>query len=122
MELVHGDLCGPISPATPRGKKYFLLLMDDLSRYMWVAMIPFNDRAAAAIKDIQARVEGESVLKLKVLHTDRGGEFTVTEFTDYCAAEGVHRQHMASYSPQQNGVIEHRNRTVVATVRSMLKA
>jgi transposase InsO family protein len=122
MELVHGDLCGPISPATPRGKKYFLLLMDDLSRYMWVAMIPFNDRATAAIKDIQARVEGESVLKLKVLHTDRGGEFTVIEFTDYCAAEGVHRQHMASYSPQQNGVIERRNRTVVATVRSMLKA
>jgi hypothetical protein len=68
-----------------------LLLVDDLSRYMWVAVIPSKDRAAAAIKDIQARAEGESGLKLKAFHTDRGGEFTATEFTDYCAAEGVHR-------------------------------
>jgi IS30 family transposase len=95
----------------------FCCFVDDLSRHMWVAVIPSKDRAAAAIKDIQARVEGESGLKLKVLRTDRGGEFT-----DYCAAEGVHRQHMAPYSPQQNGVVEHQNRAVVATVRSMLKA
>jgi hypothetical protein len=46
----------------------------------------------------------------------------VTGFTDYCAAEGVYHQHMAPYSPQQNGVVEHRNETVVATARSMLKA
>jgi hypothetical protein len=53
LELVHGDLCGPISLATPSGKKYFLLLVDDLSRYMWVAVIPFKDCAAVAIRDIQ---------------------------------------------------------------------
>jgi transposase InsO family protein len=122
LELVHGDLCGPISLATPRGNKYFLLLVDDLSRYMWVAMIPSKDRAAAAIKDIQARAEGEFGLKMKALRTDRRGEFTATEFTDYCAAEGVHRQHTTSYSPQQNNIIEHWNGTVVATARSMLKA
>jgi hypothetical protein len=52
LELMHSDLCGPISSATPRGKKNFLLLVDDLSRYMWVATIPSKDRAAAAIKDI----------------------------------------------------------------------
>jgi hypothetical protein len=91
LELVHGDLCGPISLATPRGNKYFLLLVDDLSWYMWVAAIPSKDRAATAIKDIQAWVKGESDLKLKSLHTDRGGEFTATEFTDYYAVEGMHR-------------------------------
>jgi transposase InsO family protein len=84
-------LCGPISQATPKGNKYFLLLVDDLSGYMWVVVIPFKDRAATAIKDIQAWAEGESGLKLKALHTDRGGEFTTMEFTDYCVAEGVHR-------------------------------
>jgi hypothetical protein len=73
LELVHGDLCSPISPATSRGNKYFLLLVDDLSRYMWVAAIPSKDRAVAAIKDIQAWAEGEFSLKLKALHTDRGG-------------------------------------------------
>jgi transposase InsO family protein len=92
-------LCGPISQATPKGNKYFLLLVDDLSGYMWVAAIPFKDRAATTIKDIQAWAEGESGLKLKALHIDRGGEFTTMEFTDYCVAEGVHRQHTAPYNP-----------------------
>jgi hypothetical protein len=122
LELVHGDLCGTISPATSRGNKYFLLLVDDLNMYMWVDMVPSKDRAAAAIKDIQARVEGESGLKLKALRTDRGGEFTAMEFTDYCTTEGVHPQHTAPYNPQQNGVVERRNGTVVATARSMLKS
>jgi hypothetical protein len=84
LELVHGNLCGPISPATLRGNKNFLLLVDDLNRYIWVAVIPSMDHAAAAIKGIQVRAEGESGLKLKALRTDHGGEFTTTEFTDYC--------------------------------------
>jgi transposase InsO family protein len=122
LELVHGDLCGPISPVMSRGNKYFLLLVDDLSRYMWVVVIPSKDRAAAAIKEIKAQAEGESGLKLKALRIDRGGEFITTEFTIYCAAEGVNHQHTVPYNPQQNGVIKHRNGTVVATARSMLKA
>jgi hypothetical protein len=100
LELVHGDLCDTISPATPRGNKYFLLLVDDLNRYMWVAVIPSKDRAVAAIKDIQAWAEGESSLKLKALHPDHGDEFTMTKFTDYCATEGVNCQHTVPYSPQ----------------------
>jgi hypothetical protein len=58
----------------------FLLLVDDLSSYIWVVAIPSKDRAVAAIKDIQAWAEGESGLKLKALRTDRGGEFSVMEF------------------------------------------
>jgi transposase InsO family protein len=73
------------------------------------------------IKNIQARAEGESGLKLKALHIDHGGEFTATEFVDYYAAEGVHHQHTTPYNPQQNDVVERRNGTVVATARSMLK-
>jgi hypothetical protein len=96
--------------------------VDDLSRYMWVVAIPSKDRAAAAIKDIQARAEGESGLKLKTLRTDRGGGFTATEVTDYCVIEGVQHQHMVPYSPQQNDIVERQNGTVVATARSMLKA
>jgi hypothetical protein len=92
LELVHSDLCGQISPATLRGNKYFLLLVDDLSRYMSVITIPFKDRAAVVIKDIQARTEGESDLKMKTLHIDCEGGFTATKFTDYCAAEGVYRR------------------------------
>jgi transposase InsO family protein len=119
---VYGDLCDPISPATPRGNKYFLLLVDDLSRYIWVATISSQDCEAATIKDIQAWVEGESGLKPKALRTDRGGKFTAMEFADYCAAEVVHHQHMTPYSPRQNSVVGHWNGTVVPTARSILKA
>ena len=78
--------------------------------------------AAESIKEIKAQAEVESGLKLGSLHTDRGGEFTSHEFAEYCAGEGIHRQLTVPYSPQQNGVVERRNVTVVATTRSMLKA
>jgi hypothetical protein len=63
--------------------KYFLLLMDDLSRYMWVAVIPSKDHAVASIKEIQAWAEGESGLKLMAIHTDHGGKFTMRVFMEY---------------------------------------
>jgi len=99
LELVHGDLCGPMTPATPSGNAYFLLLIDDRSRYMWLALLPSKDRAAAAIKEFQARAAAESGCKLLVLRTDHGGEFISKEFMEYCVAYGVHRQLMAPYSP-----------------------
>lgn len=66
LELVHGDLCGPISSMTPQGNRYFLLLVDDLNHFMWVAAIPSKDCAVAAIREIQARPEAESGVKLRV--------------------------------------------------------
>ena len=122
LELVHGDLCGPITPATHGGRRYFLLLVDDCSRYMWLQLLTSKSDAAEAIKHFKARAEMESGKKLKVLRTDRGGEFTAVEFTTYCAEEGVGRHLTAPYSPQQNGVVERRNQTIIGMARSMLKA
>jgi hypothetical protein len=56
---------------------------------MWLSVMSTKDQAAAAIKVFQERTEAESGLKLGVLRTDRGGEFTSVEFAEYCAAEGV---------------------------------
>jgi hypothetical protein len=50
LGLVHGDLCGPISPATPTGSRYFLLLIDDCSKYMWLRTLISKDQTAEAIK------------------------------------------------------------------------
>jgi transposase InsO family protein len=69
----------------------------------------------------QAAAEVECNRKLGVLHTDNGGEFTVAEFASYCADEGVQRHYSASYSPQQNGIVERRNQTVVGMARALLK-
>jgi transposase InsO family protein len=122
LKLLHGDLCSPITPPTPSGNRYFLLLVDDYSRYMWIALLPSKDTAAAAIKRVQAAAELKTGKKLLSLCTDRGGEFLAGQFEEYCSALGIRREHTAPYSPQQNGVVERRNQTVVGTARCMLKA
>ncbi|KAI4370868.1 hypothetical protein MLD38_019168 [Melastoma candidum] len=122
LELVHADLCGPITPETPGGKRSFLLVVDDKSRYMWVVLLASKDQAASAIIQLQARIEAEAGKKMGTLRTDRGGEFTARAFADYCAEQGIDRHLTAPYTPQQNGVVERRNQTVLGMARSMLKA
>ena len=60
LDLVHDNLCGPITPATPGGRRHFMLLVDDLSWYMWVRLLRSKDEAPAAIKQWQALVEVET--------------------------------------------------------------
>jgi hypothetical protein len=121
LKLVHGDLCGPVTPATPGGRLYFLPLIDDLSRYMWVVVLSSKGEAADAIRRAQAAAEAECGRKLRVLRTEHGGEFTAAEFTSYCADQGVQRHYSAPYSPQQNGVVERHNQKVVGMARALLK-
>jgi transposase InsO family protein len=114
LELVHGDLCGPVTSATPGGRRYFLLLVDDLSRYMWVVVLSSKGEGTDIIRRAQTVAEAKCDRKLRVLRIDN-----VTEFTSYCANEGVHRHYSAPYSPQQNGVVERRNQTVVGMTRAL---
>jgi transposase InsO family protein len=113
---VHGDLCGPVTPATPRGRCYFLLLIDDLSHYMWIVVLSSKGEAADAIRHVQAATEAECSRKLHVLRTDNNGEFMAVEFASYCTDEGVQRHYSTPYNPQQNDIIERRNQVVVTTV------
>jgi transposase InsO family protein len=106
LELVHGDLCGPVKPATPSGRHYFLLLVDDATRYMWVVLLATKLEALSAIKRIQVAAEKECGRKLQVLRTDNGGEFMAAEFAAYCANEGITRHFLAPYTPQQNRVVQ----------------
>jgi hypothetical protein len=92
LNLVHGDICGPITLTTPSSSRYFLLLVDDMSRYMWLCLLASKDQAPAAIRRFKVAAEVESGRKLKVLCTDRGGEFTSMEFRAYCTEEGIQRQ------------------------------
>jgi hypothetical protein len=70
---VHEDLCGPVTPVTPVGRRYFLLLVDNLSRYMWVVVLGSKGEAADAIRRAQAAAEAKCGRKLRVLRTDNGG-------------------------------------------------
>jgi transposase InsO family protein len=122
LELVHGDLCGPMTLATPGGKRYFFLLVDDVSHYMWLVLLATKDEALAAFTAFQARVEAEVGRKIETLRTDRGGEFTTRSFADHCTKQGMLRHFTAPYTSGQNGVVERRNQSVMGMARNMMKA
>nr|GFB24625.1 zinc finger, CCHC-type [Tanacetum cinerariifolium] len=121
LDLVYGDLCGPISPATHSGKKLIFLLVDDCIRFLWAYFLTSKEQAFSTFKEFRQQIEIEIRMKLRMLRTDRGDEFTSNEFTKYCKENRITRQLTAPYSPQQNGVMERRNRTVLSTTRSMMK-
>lgn len=121
LELVHADLCGPISSVTPGGSQYFLLLVDDYSRRMWVFLLKRKDEAFYAFNKFKVLVENGNEDKVKTLRTDRGGEFMSKELLSYCEDMGITRQFTTPYSLQQNGFIERWNRTVVEMARSFMK-
>jgi transposase InsO family protein len=99
LELVHDDLCGPVKSVTPGGRRYFLLLVDDATCYMWVVLLTAKSEASSAIKRIQVAAEKECGRKLRVLRTDNGGEFMAAEFAAYCADERITRHFSAPYTP-----------------------
>ena len=122
LDLVHGDLCGHISPPTPGGKSFFLLIVDDYSRYMWLELLTTKAEAFQCFRKIKSIAEPESGRQLKVFRTDRGGEFNSTVFTAFCSKQGIKRNTTAPYTPQQNGVVERRNQTIVEMARCLLKS
>ncbi|CAL8115629.1 unnamed protein product [Prunus armeniaca] len=105
LELVHTDLCGPMQNESIGGNRYFITFIDDFSRMCW---------------KFKVFVELQSGFSLKKLRSDRGGEYSLHEFQDYCASMGMERQLTIAYSPQQNGVAKRRNRTIGEMARSMM--
>lgn len=120
LELVHSDICSPISPISNSGKRYLLCFIDDFSRKGWVYFLKEKSEAFIHFKQFKRKVEKETGKNLKCLRTDRGGEFISNEFTDYCKCQGIRRQLTTAYTPQQNGTAERRNRTVMNMVRALL--
>lgn len=121
LELLHGDLCGPISPPTIGKNRYVFVVIDDYSRYMWTMLLKEKGEAFERFKKLKACIEQEAGVSIKTLRTDRGGEFTSREFNTFCEENGIQRHLTAPYSPQQNGVVERRNRTILEMTRSVLK-
>ena len=121
LELIHGDLCGPFALETLGGSKYFLLLVDDCTRMLWVSLLKQKLQTFKVFKSFKAQAEREKELKLICLRTDNGGEFTSKEFISFCIAHEIQRHFSTPYTPQQNGVVERNNRTILDMTHAMLK-
>lgn len=100
LELIHGDICGPITPRTRN--KYYFLLVDDFSRKMWVYMLKSKGEAFDAFKKFKLLVENETEQKIKIFRTDRGGEFCSTNFNKFCEDSGILRHYTTPYTPARN--------------------
>ena len=121
LELVHADLCGPMSVESLGGSRYFLLFTDDYSRMICVYFLKFKSETFENFKKYKCFIEKQSSCRIKTLRTDRGGEFMSNEFNTFCE-ECIHRKLTAPYTPEQNGVAERKNWTVVEMGRGMMQA
>eukprot|EP01018_Ginkgo_biloba_P039433 Gb_15074 [translate_table: standard] len=122
LELVHVDICGDIQTQSLGKNIYFLTFIDDLSHHTWIYFLKQKSEAFKCFKHFKTMVEKKSGYYLKVLRTNRGGEFTSREFSDYCNNHGIKRQLTTTYTPQQNGVAKRKNCTIMEIARSMLKS
>lgn len=99
LELVHEDICGPITPASSSNKRYIFIFIDDYSRKAWAYFLMEKSEAFKFFKCFKIMVEKETGLFIKCFCTDRGGEFNSNEFNDFCKQSGIKRQLTTAYTP-----------------------
>ena len=120
LQLVYTDICGPMQTQSFGGSRYFITFTDDFSRYCKTYFLKQKNEALEKFKEFKQSIENESGLKIKALRSDRGGEYMSEEFQHYLKECGIKSEATAAYSPQQNGVAERLNRTLVEAARTML--
>nr|GEV19674.1 hypothetical protein [Tanacetum cinerariifolium] len=120
LHLLHMDLCGPVIIASIYGKRYVLVIVDDYSHYTWVQFLRSKDEAPEVIKTFLKRISILFQSPVIIIRTDKGTEFKNQVLKEYFDCVGI--SHQVSYvrTPQQNGVVERRNRTLVEAARTML--
>ncbi|KAK1679766.1 hypothetical protein QYE76_040614 [Lolium multiflorum] len=120
LEIIHTDVCGPMSVASRGGYRYVLTFTDDLSRYGYIYLMKHKSETFEKFKEFQSEVENQRNKKIKFLRSDRGGEYLSYEFGMHLKKCGILSQLTPPGTPQRNGVSERRNRTLLDMVRSMM--
>ncbi|KAE8666818.1 hypothetical protein F3Y22_tig00112491pilonHSYRG00346 [Hibiscus syriacus] len=120
LQLIHTDIGGATPELSLKGSKYYILFIDDFSRMCWIYFLKFKSEVAGVFWKFKAWVENQSGCKIQVIRSDNGKEDTSEQFNIFCEDAGIEHQLTAPYTPQQNGVSERKNRTVMEMVRCML--
>ena len=120
LDLIHSDVCGKMSSKSLSGAEYFVTFIDDKTRYVWVYIIKRKSDVFKCFCEWRSLVEKSFGRSVKCFRTDNGGEFTSDEFEGYLKDNGIKHKLTIPKSPQQNGVAERMNRTLVEMVRCML--
>jgi hypothetical protein len=120
LDYVHADVWGPSRRTSNGGANYMLTIIDDYSRKVWPYFLKHKSDVFNAFKKWKVMVETQTEKKVKILRTDNGMEFCSNEFDEFCSNDGMVRHHTIPYTPQQNGVAERMNRTIISRARCML--
>ena len=120
LDYVHSDVWGPTKTPSIGGRHYFVTFVDDFSRKVWVYTMKNKNDVLGVFLKWKAQVENQTGRKIKVFRTDNGGEYKSDLFLEVCEDCGIQRHFTVRRTPQQNGVSERMNKTLVEKVRCML--
>lgn len=120
LQLVHTDICGPMETTSLGGAKYFFTLIDDYSRMCFIYFLKTKDEAFERFKEFKNLVENQQNTRIKILRSDNGGEFCNSDFNRYLKNAGIVHQTSNSHTPQQNGMAERFNRTLVEKAKCLM--
>jgi transposase InsO family protein len=120
LKILHIDLFGPTTYRSIGGNGYGLAVVDDYSRYTWVFFLSDKSNVFSIFKRFAKRAENEFDFKIKKIRSDNGFEFKNTKIEDYYDEKGIKHEFSAKYTPQQNGVVERKNRTLIDMAKLML--
>ena len=120
LQIIHSDVMGPVTPGSLTGKAFVITFTDDHTRMSAVAFMKHKSEALEKFREYQAIVEGESGLRIGVLRTDRGGEYTGKKFKEFLREQKIKHEETIANTPEQNGISERLNRTLMEKARSMV--
>jgi hypothetical protein len=120
LELLHIDLFGPVKTTSLGGKNYGFVIVDDFSRYTWVLFLKHKDDSLEAFKTFCLKVQNEKSINIISIRSDHGGEFENSQFEIFLDEKGISHNFSCPRTPQQNGVVERKNRTLQEMARTMI--
>lgn len=120
LDIIHSDLCGPMETSSIGKARYFLTFIDDHSRKIFVYFLRCKSEVSSKFEDFKALVENQTERKIKVIRTDNGTEYFTQKLEEFCRRFGIQHQHSVPYTPEQNGIAERANRTIVERAKGML--
>nr|GEU80102.1 putative ribonuclease H-like domain-containing protein [Tanacetum cinerariifolium] len=117
---IHMDLFRPTFVKSLNKKSYYLIVTDDYSRFTWVFFLATKDETSPIFKTFITGLENQLCLKVKVIKSDNGTEFKNNDLNQFCGIKGIKREFSVPRTPQQNGIAERKNKTIIKAARTML--
>nr|GEW32825.1 hypothetical protein [Tanacetum cinerariifolium] len=117
---LHMDLFGPTFVKILNKKHYCLVITDDYRRFTWVFFFATKDETSPTLKNFITGLENRLSLKVKVIKSDNGTKFKNSDLNQFCGIKGIKREFSVPMTPQQNGIAERKNRTLIEAARTML--